>query len=102
MVAQAAADELDDETEAIRARVPVGMSFSKVPEAMKTLGFACVQEAPAYRALLGRNREAPHYACVREEPFLLVCTRRTRAIALQVEGRVVNVIVNVGRFCAGL
>jgi hypothetical protein len=43
-----------------------------------------------------------HFSCLREEPFLLVCKRRTRAVAIQTDGRVVNVIVNIGRFCLGL
>jgi hypothetical protein len=98
----AAADELDDEAEAIRARVPVGTAFDKVPAAMKTLGFACAEAGWPYKDLYGRPRQLQHYVCVREEPFLLVCVRRTRATVLQETARVVNVIVNVGRFCLGL
>ena len=96
------ADELDDEAEAIRARVPVGTLLEKVPEAMKGLGFTCTLGAYKYKDLLGQAREAPHYVCDREEPFLLVCTRRTRATAIQERGRVANVIVNVGRSCGPL
>jgi hypothetical protein len=96
------ADELDDEAEAIRARVPVGTPLEKVPEAMRGLGFTCTLGAYKYKDLVGQPREAPHYDCEREEPFLLVCTRRTRAIALQERGRVANVIVNVGRSCGPL
>lgn len=70
---------------------------------MKTLGFACARAGWEYKDLLSRRpREMPYYACVREERFLLVCVRRTRATVLQQNARVVNVIVNVGRFCMGL
>ena len=100
--ATAAADELDDEAAALRARVPFGTPFERVPEALKGLGFSCTLEGWPYRDLQGRRREMANYACTREEPFLLVCERRTRATVLQEQGRVVNVIVNVGRFCLGL
>jgi hypothetical protein len=98
----AGADELDDEAEAIRARVPFGTAFAKVPEAMKALGFDCSPQGWKYKDLQGRPREMAHYVCLREEPFLVVCKRRSRATVLQENGRVVNVIVNVGRFCLGL
>ena len=98
---RAGADEIDDETAAIRQVVPGGMAFEKVPATLKALDFECSREGWPYRDLLGRNREMVHLSCTREEPFLVLCKRRTRAIVLQVEGRVVNVIVNVGRFCLG-
>ena len=77
------------------------MAFEQVPAALKALEFECARDGWPYRDLLGRERRMVHFSCVREERFLVVCKRRTRAIVLQVEGRVVNVIVNVGRFCFG-
>ena len=49
----------------------------------------------------GKVRDAePHLECAREETYLLACRRRTRAILLQLNGRLSNILVNVGRFCA--
>jgi hypothetical protein len=37
--------------------------------------------------------------CERESPEWLICARRVRAILIQQNGLVSNVLVNVGRFC---
>jgi len=73
----ASSDEIDAESAVVLARVPVGSAFK------------------------GAARETePHLVCERETPAWLICTRRTRAILIQQNGRVSNVLVNVGRFCA--
>jgi hypothetical protein len=37
--------------------------------------------------------------CERETREWLICTRRARAILIPLNGRLSNVLVNVGRFC---
>ena len=86
----AGSDEVDAESAAILARVPLGTPLRDLPAAMQALGFSCAT---------GRRPE-PHFVCEREQSRWLVCTRRTRAILLQLNGRLSNVLVNVGRFCA--
>jgi hypothetical protein len=92
-------DEIDVESEMILARVPAGTSFDDLPAAMQALGFACT---PGRKRFIsnGRVRDAePHLECTREETYWLACRRRTRAILLQLNGRLSNILVNVGRFC---
>ena len=84
----AGSDEIDVESAAILARAPVGSSFKAAPGALAALGFTC------------NARDAGrHLVCERETPEWLICTRRTRAILIQQDGRLSNVLVNVGRFC---
>ena len=93
-------DEIDAESAAILARVPIDTPFVAVPAAMQALGFSCTSGRRQFISK-GEPRDAEaHLECVREEPYLLVCKRRTRAILLQHLGRLSNILVNVGRFCA--
>ncbi len=93
-------DEIDVESAAILARVPIGTSFDDLPAAMRSLGFACTPGRKQFISK-GKLRDAePHLECMREETYWLVCRRRTRAILLQLNGRLSNILVNVGRFCA--
>jgi len=79
-------DEVDAETAAILKQVPPGMAWKDLPAAMQRLGFSCTQRGS-------------DLSCERETNHWLVCTKRTRAILLQQNGRLSNVLVNVGRFC---
>jgi hypothetical protein len=93
-------DEVDEESAAILKQVPLGTSFAQLPEAMRRLGFSCTGGSKQFKDAKGAVRDAEaHLSCEREERYWLVCTRRTRAILLQLEGRLSNVLVNVGRFC---
>jgi hypothetical protein len=93
-------DEIDAETAAILARLPVGTSFGDAPAAMRTLGFACTSGREQFTDAKGTVRDAEaHLSCVREQTYWLVCKRRTRAILLQLNGRLSNILVNAGRFC---
>jgi hypothetical protein len=96
----AGSDEIDAESAAILARVPVGTSFNSVPAAMGALGFSCTTSRRQFPDAKGEMRETePHLVCERERSDWLICSRRTRAILIQLNGRLSNVLVNVGRFC---
>ena len=96
----AGGDEIDAESAAILARVPVGTSFNSVPAAMGALGFSCTTARRQFPDVKGDIREPePHLVCERESSIWLICTRRTRAILIQLNGRLSDVLVNVGRFC---
>ena len=93
-------DEVDAESVAILARLPVGSSFKNAPAAMVILGFTCTTARRQFTDTKGQARETePHLVCERDESEWLICTRRTRAILIQQNGRLSNVLVNVGRFC---
>jgi hypothetical protein len=97
----ATGDEVDAESAAILARAPVGSAFSAAPAAMSALGFSCRTARRTFADAKGRMRETePHLVCERETTEWLICTRRTRAILIPQDGRLSNVLVNVGRFCA--
>ena len=97
----AGSDEIDAESAAILARVPVGTSFNDVPAAMSALGFSCTTDRRQFTDAKGKVRDAePHLVCERESSDWLVCSRRTRAILIQLNGRLSDVLVNVGRFCS--
>lgn len=94
-------DEVEAESAAILARVPVGTPFGDLPAAMRALGFSCTTARRQFIDAKGAVRDAePHLSCEREQSYWLVCSRRTRAILLQLNGRLSNILVNVGRFCA--
>ena len=96
----AGGDEVDAESAAILARVPVGTSFKSVPAAMGALGFSCTTGRRRFTDANGNVRQTePHLVCERESSDWLICTRRTRAILIQLNGRLSDVLVNVGRFC---
>jgi hypothetical protein len=96
----AGSDEIDAESAVILARVPVGTSFNDVPAAMGALGFSCTTGNRQFTDAKGTVRDAePHLVCEREQSDWLICSRRTRAILLQLNGRLSNVLLNVGRFC---
>ena len=93
-------DEIDAESAAILARVPLGTPFKGALSAMEELGFSCMTERRKFIDAKGKVRESElHLVCEREQSAWLVCTRRTRAILVQHNGRLENVLVNVGRFC---
>jgi hypothetical protein len=93
-------DEVDAESAAILARVPVGSSFQNAPAVMMKLGFTCNTARRQFTDSKGKVRETePHLVCERDQSEWLICTRRTRAILIQMNGRLSNVLVNVGRFC---
>jgi len=96
----AGGDEVDAESAVILARVPAGTSFNDVPAAMGALGFSCTTARRQFPDAKGEVRETePHLVCERESSAWLICTRRTRAILIQVNGRLSDILVNVGRFC---
>ena len=96
----AGSDEIDAESAAILVRVPVGTSFNDVPGAMGALRFSCTTGRRQFPDAKGEMRETePHLVCEREISNWLICTRRTRAILIQANGRLSDVLVNVGRFC---
>jgi hypothetical protein len=96
----AGSDEVDAESAAILARVPVGTSFNGVPGAMAALGFSCNTGRRQFTDATGNVRQTePHLVCERESSDWLICSRRTRAILLQLNGRLSDILVNVGRFC---
>ena len=97
----AGSDEIEAETAAVLARVPVGTSFSNVPAAMEALGFSCTTGRRQFTDAKGAVRETePHFVCERESAEWVICSKRTRAILIQLNGRLSNVLVNVGRFCS--
>ena len=94
-------DEVDAESAAILARAPVGSSFKNAPAAMAALGFTCNAARRKFTDPRGKARETePHLVCERDQSEWLICTRRTRAILVPVNGRLSYVLVNVGRFCS--
>ncbi|HEY7655225.1 MAG TPA: hypothetical protein VH881_00045 [Burkholderiales bacterium] len=94
-------DEVDAESAAILARVPVGSSFKSASAAMMKLGFTCNTARRQFTDSKGNARETElHLVCERDQSEWLICTRRTRAILIQLNGRLSNVLVNVGRVCA--
>lgn len=94
-------DEVDVETAAILTHVPVGTSFDELPAAMRALGFSCTPGRKQFTDAKGSVRDAEaHLSCVREQAYWLACKKRTRAILLQHIGRLSNILVNVGHFCA--
>lgn len=94
-------DEPEAEAAIILARVPVGTPFNELPVAMRALGFSCATGRRQFTDSKGRVRDADsHLVCEREQSYWLVCSKRTRAVLLQLNGRLSNVLVNVGRFCA--
>ena len=93
-------DEIDAESAAILARVPRGTPFNDAAAEIRALGFSCTTGQRQFTDAKGRVRDAePHLTCEREERYWLACSKRTRAILLQLNGRLSNVLVNVGRFC---
>jgi hypothetical protein len=93
-------DEIQAETTAILERVPVGTPFMEVPAAMGALGFSCSTERREVADAQGSVRGTEsHFSCIREQSHWLVCTRRTRAVFTHLNGKVANVLVNVGRLC---
>ncbi len=94
-------DEIQAETAAIQGRVPAGTPFEEVPAAMRELGFSCVLERRDVADAKGGVRGiVSHFSCTREQSLWLVCTKRTRAVFIHLNGKVANVLVNVGRFCS--
>jgi len=97
----AGSDEIEAESATLLARVPVGTSFNDVPAAMEALGFSCTAARRQFPDAKGEVRETePHLVCERESGDWLICTRRTRAILIQLNGQLSDVLVNVGRFCS--
>ena len=67
---------------------------------MSALGYTCITSRPELVDPKGAERETePLLVCERESPDWLICARRTRAILVQQNGRVANILVNFGRFC---
>jgi hypothetical protein len=94
-------DEIDAESAAILARAPVGSAFKNAAAAMSALGYFCTTAQREFVDAKGATRKTePHLVCERESPEWLICARRTRAILIQQDGRVSNVLVNVGRTCS--
>jgi hypothetical protein len=93
-------DEIQAESAAILARVPIGTPYGDLAAAMRELGFACSEGRRQFSDRTGAMRDAaPHLSCEREQSYWLVCARRTRAFLIQLNGRLSNILVNVGRFC---
>jgi hypothetical protein len=94
-------DEIQAEATAILERVPLGTPFMDTPAAMGELGFSCAAErreiTDAQGGVLGTES---HFSCAREHSQWLICTRRTRVVLLQLNGKLSNILVNVGRFCS--
>ena len=97
----AGSDEIEAETAAILAHAPVGTAFKDVPAAMGALGFSCSTSRRQFTDAKGTVRETePHFVCERESTEWVICSKRTRAILIQMNGQLSNVLVNVGRFCS--
>ncbi|MGH8690105.1 MAG: hypothetical protein ACREUS_03660 [Burkholderiales bacterium] len=93
-------DEVDAETAVILKQVPTGTPFRDLSGAMQRLGFSCVPGQLKFVDQKGNWHDAEaHLSCEREERYPLACARRTRVLMLQLNGRLSNVLVNVGRFC---
>jgi hypothetical protein len=96
----ASSDEIDAESAAILSLAPVGSAFKSAAAALSALGYACNAGRREFVDTKGAARETePHLVCERETSEWLICTRRTRAILIQQDGLVSNILVNVGRFC---
>ena len=54
----------------------------------------------AHRRSAQIDTSATHLVCERERAEWVICSKRTRAILIQLNGRLSNVLVNVGRFCS--
>jgi hypothetical protein len=94
-------DEVDAESAAILTSVPIDTAFDDLPAAMRALGFSCTPGRKQFTDAKGNVRDAEaHLSCIREQAYWLVCKKRTRAILLQLSGRLSNILVNVGHFCA--
>ena len=94
-------DEVDVESAAILTSVPIGTAFNDLPAAMRALGFSCTPGRKQFTDAKGSVRDAEaHLSCEWERRYWLVCKKRTRAILLQLNGRLSNILVNVGFFCA--
>ncbi len=93
-------DEVDAESAVILKQVPLGTPFKEQSGAMQRLGFTCREGQQQFGDRKGNWRDAePHLSCEREERYRFACAKRTRAVLLQLNGRLSNVLVNVGRFC---
>ena len=93
-------DEIETESAAILARAPMGTDFGQMPAAMSALGYACTAGVKQFTDRKGAVRDAEsHYSCEREQDAWLVCRKRTRVILLQLNGRLSNILVNIGLFC---
>jgi hypothetical protein len=67
---------------------------------MRELGYSCSEGRRQFSDRTGAMRDAaPHLSCEREQSHWLLCTRRARAILIQLNGKLSNILVNVGRFC---
>jgi hypothetical protein len=94
-------DEVDVESAAILARVPVGTPFMELSPAMQKLGFTCIMRRRQFTDAKGNVTDSePHLSCHREQTRWLVCSRRTRAVLLQQNGKLSDILVNVGSFCS--
>jgi hypothetical protein len=94
-------DEIEAESAAILARAPIGTPYGELAAAMRELGFSCTEGRRQFSDRTGAMRDAaPHLSCEREQSLWLVCTRRTRAYLIQLNGKLSNILVNVGRFCS--
>ena len=94
-------DEIQAESAAILARVPVGTPYGELLTAMRKLDFSCIEGRRQFSDRTGAMRDAPpHLSCTREQSLWLACNRRTRVILIQLNGKLSNILVNVGRFCA--
>jgi hypothetical protein len=94
-------DEIQAESAAILARMPIGTPYGELLAAMRDLGFTCIEGRRQFSDRTGAMRDAaPHLSCDREQSQWLVCARRTRVILIQLNGRLSNILVNVGRFCS--
>jgi hypothetical protein len=93
-------EDLEAESAAILARVPIGTQFDSVPALMQKRGYACTADVKQFVDRKGVMRKAEgHLSCEREESWWLVCTKRLRVVLLQHNGRLSNVLVNAGMFC---
>jgi len=93
-------DEVDAESALILKQVPLGTLLKEQPGAMQRLGFSCTLGQLQFGDRKGNWRDAEaHLTCEREERYRFACAKRTRVIMLQLNGRLSNVLVNVGRFC---
>ena len=93
-------DEVDAASAELLAKLPRGSAFSAAVTQIERLGFACNAGQIEFVDKRGTvQRGQPHLRCQLDEPFLAFCTKRTSAILIQRDGRLINVLVNVGRFC---
>jgi hypothetical protein len=93
-------DEIDAASADLLAKLPRGSAFSTAVTRIESLGFACNAGQIEFVDKRGTvQRGQPHLRCQLDEPFLAFCTKRTNAILIQRDGRLINVLVNIGRFC---